>query len=119
MVTARVEQGEIWLADLAEPVGSVAGYTRPVVIVQGDEVNSSRISTFLAIPLTASLHRQMMPTNLLMMAGETGLDRDSVAQPTLLQAVDLSQLIKPLGRINRRLLEKLFVRLDTVLGRPI
>jgi mRNA interferase MazF len=117
MVKLRVEQGEIWLADLAEPVGSQAGFMRPVLIVQCDEVNASRISTFLAIPMTGSLHRQMMPTNLLMTARETGLDRDSVAQPTLLQAVDFGQLIKPLGRVNKALMAKIFARLDMVLGR--
>ncbi len=117
VVIGEVRQGEIWLAELSDPVGSLAGYVRPVVIVQGNEVNASKIPTYLAIPVTSNLRRQLMPTNLFLSARETGVAHDSVAQPTLLLAVDQSQLIEPIGMVQDRQLQKLFVQLDRVLGR--
>ena len=112
-----VRQGEIWLADLGEPSGSVAGYVRPVVIMQGDMVNASRLQSYLSIPMTGNLRHASIPTNFLLSARQTGLDRDIVAQPTLLLAVDESQLITRLGEINARLMRQLFACLDVVFGR--
>jgi mRNA interferase MazF len=117
MVIPDVRQGQIWLADLGEPVGSAAGYQRPVVIVQGNRVNASRLDTYLATPLTGNLRLSQFPTNLLMASSGTGLPKDSVAQVTLTLAIDQSQLIEVLGMLDGRLLQQLFTRLDLVLGR--
>jgi mRNA interferase MazF len=49
-----ISQGEICWADLAAPwVGS--GYRRPVVVMQGDALNRSRIATVVCVPLTSNL----------------------------------------------------------------
>jgi mRNA interferase MazF len=50
-----IAQGEIWWADLPEPVGSGPGFRRPVVVVQGDAFNRSRIATVVCVPLTSNL----------------------------------------------------------------
>ena len=50
-----IAQGEIWWADLGEPVGSAPGTRRPVLIVQGDPLNRSRIATVVCVPLTSQL----------------------------------------------------------------
>ena len=88
-----------------------------MVIVQGNEANASKIRTYLAMPVTGNLRRQMMPTNLFLTARETGLAHDSVAQPTLLLAVDQERLIEPIGAVQDRQIQKLFGLLDRVLGR--
>jgi mRNA-degrading endonuclease toxin of MazEF toxin-antitoxin module len=49
-----VAQGEIWWADLPDPAGSAPGFRRPVVIVQGDHLNRSRIATVVCVPLTSN-----------------------------------------------------------------
>ncbi|MCL2273117.1 MAG: type II toxin-antitoxin system PemK/MazF family toxin, partial [Treponema sp.] len=36
-------RGEIWLAEFGIPYGSEIGYSRPVLIVQDDGFNESRI----------------------------------------------------------------------------
>ncbi|MBE0528473.1 MAG: type II toxin-antitoxin system PemK/MazF family toxin, partial [Thermoleophilia bacterium] len=46
-------QGEVWWADLGEPSGSGPGFRRPVVVVQGDAFNRSRISTVVCVALTS------------------------------------------------------------------
>ncbi|HEX4965087.1 MAG TPA: type II toxin-antitoxin system PemK/MazF family toxin [Thermoanaerobaculia bacterium] len=50
-----IHQGEVWWADLPEPVGSEPGFRRPVIIVQTDRFNQSRIATALCVPLTSNV----------------------------------------------------------------
>ncbi|MBD0319820.1 MAG: type II toxin-antitoxin system PemK/MazF family toxin, partial [Gemmatimonadetes bacterium] len=50
-----VRRGEVWWADLDEPRGSEPGYRRPLLIVQADAFNRSRIDTVLAVVLTGNL----------------------------------------------------------------
>jgi mRNA interferase MazF len=113
----QVSQRDVWWADLGEPVGGPSGYHRPIVIVQSDAINISRLTTYLCVPLTGNLKRQVAPWNMLLPAKATGLEKDSVAQTTLLFAVDQSQLIERTGRISERQLGQLLARLDIALGR--
>lgn len=119
MVIAQsaISQGDIWWADLADPPGSASGYRRPVLIVQGDAINRSRIVTAICIPLTSNIKWAAAPGNLLLPAAMTGLDRDSVAQVTLILAVDNAFLTERTGRISTRLLEKVLNGLDLVMER--
>lgn len=112
-----IGQGEIWWADLADPIGSSPGYRRPVLIVQGDALNASRIGTALCVPLTSNLKWADAPGNVLLRARETGLDRDSVANVSLLVAVDKTQFDERLGQVPRRILERVLAGIDVVLGR--
>ena len=116
-VLPMVAQGEVWWADLGQPVGSVPGYRRPVVIVQGGLLNGSRIGTVICIPLTSNLDWEAIPTCLRLPAKSTGLDRDSVAQASQIMTADKSQLIEPIGRISERQLGQLMAKLDVALGR--
>jgi mRNA interferase MazF len=112
-----IAQGEIWWADLGEPVGSAPGYRRPVVVVQGDALNQSRIATALCVPLTSNLKWADAPGNVLLRAAATGLERDSVANVSLTVAVDKAQLIERAGKISQRQLELVLAGIDVVLGR--
>ncbi|HYI63823.1 MAG TPA: type II toxin-antitoxin system PemK/MazF family toxin [Allosphingosinicella sp.] len=112
-----IAQGEIRWADLADPIGSSAGYRRPVMIVQGDALNASRIATALCVPLTSNLNWADAPGNVLLPGRETGLDRDSVANVSLLVAVDKGQLDERVGQVPRRTLERVLAGIDVVLGR--
>lgn len=112
-----IAQGEIRWADLADPIGSSPGYRRPVMIVQGDALNASRIATALCVPLTSNLKWADAPGNVLLPAPETGLDRDSVANVSLLVAVDKAQLDERVGQVPRRTLERVLAGIDVVLGR--
>ena len=110
-------QGDIWWADLGDPPGSTAGYRRPVLIVQGDAINRSRLPTTIGVPLTSNLAWADAPGNSLLSAKTTGLDRDSVAQGTLIMAIDKSSLSDRAGRISERQLERVLSRIEVLLGR--
>jgi len=112
-----IHQGEVWWATLPEPAGSEAGFRRPVVVVQGDRFNRSRISTAVCVPLTSELHWADAPGNVLLPARSTGLPRDSVANVSLVLAVNRNQLEERVGVIRERHLQQIFVGIDIVLGR--
>jgi mRNA interferase MazF len=112
-----IAQGEVRWADLGDPIGSSPGYRRPTLIVQGDALNASRIATVLCVPLTSNLKWAEAPGNVLLPARETGLDRDSVANVSLLIAVDRAQLEERVGQVPRRTLERVLAGIDVVLGR--
>ena len=112
-----IAQGEVHWADLADPIGSAPGYRRPIVIVQCDAFNHSRIGTVLCVPLTSNLKWAEAPGNVLLTAKHTGLDRDSVANVSLVVAIDKQQCVERVGKLPRRQLELIFAGLDIVLGR--
>jgi mRNA interferase MazF len=112
-----VARGEIWWADLDEPVGSVPGFRRPVVIVQGDAFNRSRIATVVCVPLTSNLRWADAPGNVLLSAQTTGLPRDSVANVSQIVTIDRSLLAEYAGKLAARELELVLAGIDVVLGR--
>ena len=112
-----VGQGEVWWADLGEPVGSAPGYRRPVVVVQGDALNRSRIATVVCVPLTSNLKWADAPGNVLLKATATGLDRESVANVSQIVTVDKAMLTERAGKIPQRKLELVLAGIDVVLGR--
>ena len=112
-----IAQGEVWLAELPEPVGSGPGLRRPVVVVQGDALNRSRIATVVCVPLTSNLRWAEAPGNVLLAASASGLPRESVALVSAVVAVDKTLLVAPAGRLPRRQLDLVLAGLDVVLGR--
>ncbi|MEO7635017.1 MAG: type II toxin-antitoxin system PemK/MazF family toxin [Sphingomicrobium sp.] len=112
-----VSQGEIWWSDLGEPIGSAPGDRRPVLVVQGDALNRSRIATVLCVPLTSNRKWADAPGNVALKASATGLDRDSVANVSLIVAINREQLIERVGKVTPRKLELVLAGIDAVLGR--
>lgn len=98
-----VERGDIWWADLGEPTGSEPGFRRPVLIVQADAFNRSRLQTVIAVVLTSNLRLVDAPGNVLMPAKATGLPRDSVANVSQLITVDREFLTDKTGRVRGQL----------------
>jgi len=112
-----IAQGEVWWADLAEPIGSAPGYRRPVIILQSDPLNRSQISTVVCVVLTSNLRWSIAPGNVLLTAKRTGLDRDSVANVSQLVTIDKRQLIDRAGKLPRKQLESIFSGVDLIMGR--
>ena len=110
-------QGEIWWADLGQPIGSEAGYLRPISVLQNDSINQSRLQTVIGVPLTSNIERAIIPGNVKLSAQSTGLEKDSVAITTLIVAVNKFAFVERVGRISQRQIQQLFAGLDIVLGR--
>ncbi len=112
-----ISQGEIWWADLPAPVGSAPGFRRPVVVVQGDALNRSRLATAVCVPLTSNLRWAGAPGNVLLAARATGLPQDSVANVSQIVALDRNLLDERAGKLSRVKVELLLSGVDVVLGR--
>jgi mRNA interferase MazF len=112
-----IAQGEIWWADLPNPAGSGPGFRRPVIVVQGDALNRSRIATVVCVPLTSNLKWADAPGNISLPARLTGLPKDSVANVSQIVSVDKDFLTERVGKIPRAKLELLWSGIDVVLGR--
>ncbi|MBN1673056.1 MAG: type II toxin-antitoxin system PemK/MazF family toxin [Kiritimatiellae bacterium] len=110
-------QGEVWWADLGEPIGSTAGFRRPVLVVQCDAINRSRIATVICVPLTSNLKWANAPGNVLLKADATGLAKDSVANVSLIVALDRNQLTDRVGKVSPRHVTAVVNGIDAILGR--
>jgi mRNA interferase MazF len=112
-----ISQGEVWWADLPLPTGSGPGLRRPVVVVQGDALNRSRVGTVVCVPLTSNLKWASAPGNVHLPARLTGLPKDSVANVSLIVSVDRELLTRRVGKLSRSNLELVLSGIDTILGR--
>ncbi len=112
-----VSQGEIWWAALPAPAGSGPGFRRPVVVVQGDALNRSRVATVVCVPLTSKLKWALAPGNVLLPARLTGLPKDSVANVSQIVSIDRDLLTARVGKLPRSKLELILSGIDTVLGK--
>jgi mRNA interferase MazF len=100
-----IERGEIWWASLPEPTGSEPGYRRPVLVVQADAFNRSRVETVIAVVLTSHLRLVEAPGNVLVAAESSGLPKDSVANVSQVVTIDRAFLTERAGRLRGRTLE--------------
>ena len=112
-----ISQGEVWWADLGEPQGSEPGFRRPVVVVQGNAFNRSRISTVVCVPLTSNLKWADAPGNVLLTSEVTGLPKDSVANVSQPVTLDRGVLTDLVGRLPESKLGLILHGIDVVLGR--
>ncbi len=76
-------RGEIWWADLPDPMASEPGYRRPVLIIQDDTFTQSRLRTVIVSIITSNLELANAPGNVLLLRDATGLSRDSVVNSIL------------------------------------
>ena len=113
----EVTQGELWWAELPMPGVSAAGFRRPVVVVQGNALNRSRLPTVVCVPLTSNLTWADAPGNTLLSAKVAGLPTDSVPNASQLFAVERAYLTERIGKIAPKRLGQILVSIDIVLGR--
>jgi len=112
-----ISQGDVCWADLPAPGGSAPGFRRPVVVLQGDAFNRSRIATVVCVPLTSNLKWAEAPGNLHLPARASGLPKDSVANLSQIVTLDRACLAERVGRLSKSQVGLLFSGLDVVLGR--
>jgi mRNA interferase MazF len=112
-----ISQGEVWWADLPAPAGSGPGFRRPVIVVQGDPLNRSRIGTVVCVPLTTNLKWTDAPGNVHLPGSLTGLPKESVANVSQILSLDKQLLTSRVGKLTRAKLELLLAGIDVVLGR--
>ncbi len=93
-------RGEIWWADLGVPFGSEPGFRRPVLVVQADSFNRSRIDTVLCVPFTANLRLADAPGNVHLETTESGLRKESVVVVSQMTCLDRIRLVEKAGSME-------------------
>lgn len=111
-----IKRGEIWWAELPPPRASEPGYKRPVVVIQADSFNASRIGTVLTIILTSNTELAAAPGNVLLSRSKTRLPRDSVANVSQVYTVDRTFLRRRVSSLPPALMDKIDAGLRFVMS---
>jgi mRNA interferase MazF len=98
-------RGTVWWAELPQPVASEPGCRRPVIIVQSNAFNRSRIKTALVVVVTSHLRLADAPGNVSLSAAATGLPKDSVANVSQVITIDKGFLVEQCGRLPAQLMK--------------
>ena len=108
-------RGEVWWANLPDPVGSEPGYRRPVLVIQDDTFTQSRISTVIVVIITSNIRLAEAPGNVILPCGVSGLSRDSVANVSQIFTIDKTFLVERIGSLPDYLQEDVDEGLRTIL----
>ena len=111
-----MKRGQIWWAELPDPQASEPGYKRPVLIVQADEFNSSRISTVIVVSLTSNLKLADAPGNVYISKTKTDLSKDSIANVSQIITLDKDFLTEQIGALDNFTLRQIDAGLQLVLS---
>ena len=111
-----MQRGEIWWSSLTTPSGSAPGFRRPVLIVQSDEFNRSRINTVVVAVITSNLILANAPGNVRISARGSGLKKASVVNVSQIITIDKSFLAERVGVLNTKYLGEVEEGLRLVLG---
>ena len=95
-----MQRGDIWWAVVRPLTGSNPGYRRPVLIIQCDDFNKSRINTVVVAILTSNLRLQSAPGNVFLSKRSTRLSKDSVTNVSQIVTLDKSFLTERIGRLS-------------------
>lgn len=108
--------GEIWLCDFGVPFGSEPGFRRPVLVIQNDVLNNSKIETTFVIPFTTNLNYKDFIGNTFLSTLETGLTKDSVVLAPQAGVIDKERLLERIGKVSYKNLEKVILNFNQILG---
>jgi len=97
-----MKRGEIWWASLPEPRGSEPGYRRPVLVIQSDDFNRSKLNTVLVVSITTNRRLARAPGNLLVSRKQSGLKRESVINVSQIYTIDKAFLTTRAGKLPAR-----------------
>ena len=95
-----MQRGDIFWADLGDPIGSEPGFRRPVLIIQSDAYNASKLATIIVLSLTSNVDLRKAPGCILLSKQETGLPKDSVANVTQIRSLDRARLDENMGQLD-------------------
>jgi mRNA interferase MazF len=113
-----VLQGEVRWFDFGAAVGSEPQGHRPVVIIQGDELNHSRLRTTVVAPVTTSTHLSVLPGAVFIPAAVAGLTQDSVVELWAVSTVNKWALGSVQGVVPSTVWKKIERAMGQMMGRP-
>lgn len=113
-----IRRAEIWWADLPDPSGSEPGYRRPVLVVQADAFNRSRIATVVVAAITSNVRLADAPGNVPLTPRQSGLPKPSVVNVSRVLTLDRAMLSERVGELADARMREVDAGLALVLGLP-
>jgi len=110
-----MKRGEIWWASLPQPTGSGPGYRRPVLVVQANSFNESRISTVLVAVITSNIKLAKAPGNVRIAKSDSNLSKTSVVNVSQLLTIDRQFLTKRVSSLPQSAMKQVNNGLKLVL----
>lgn len=111
-----IQRGQVCWADLGEAHGSKPTKRRPVLVIQADPYNASKLNTTLVAVITSNTGLAAMPGNVFLPATVSGLPRDSVVNVTALVTLDKTDLDSAVGRLPASLMHEVNRGLRRIIG---
>ena len=111
-----MRRGEIWWASLPDPQGSGPGLRRPVLVIQDNPFNESRIRTVVVTAVSSNLRLAEAPGNVLLNEDESKLPKDSVINVSQILAMDKSFLTEQVSVLRADVMASVDAGLRLVLG---
>ena len=110
-----INQGDIFWVDIEIPTRSGPGYRRPVLVIQNNTFNSSRINTVITCLLTSNIQRANSPGNILLGESEANLPKRSTINVAQIFTVDKRELAEKIGSLSRDRMEQVLEGIELTL----
>ncbi len=111
-----ISRGSVCWADLGPTQGSRPVKSRPVLVVQDDAVNASRLATTIVATMTSNTNQAAVGGNVFVPAASSGLSKDSVVNVSALFTLNKTDLDTPVARLPTYLMDEIDQGLRLVLG---
>ncbi len=99
-----IKRGQIWWAELPEPIGFGPGYRRPLLIIQSNNFNKSKINTIIAAVITSNIRLSAAPGNILLSTQKSKLPKQSVINVSQLITIDKSFLTEKVSTLSNSIM---------------
>ena len=110
-----INRGDLYSACLDPVVGSEQGGSRPVLVIQND-VGNRYSPTVIVLAVTGQVNKARLPTHVPVLAGENGLQKDSVILAEQIRTLDKRRLRERIGSIGPEIMEQVSQALRISLG---
>jgi mRNA interferase MazF len=102
-----INQYEIWIADLNPQIGTEAGKTRPVLVVQTNLLNNISHPSTIVCPITTNVQKDSDILRLHLKKGVSNLNENSDVMIDQIRAIDNLRLLKKVGNLPHELIGKI------------
>lgn len=109
------KRGEVYLVNFDPTIDSEIRKTRPALVVQNDIANHYSSITIVAA-ITSQIGERIYPTEVLVEAGQSDLDKRCAVLLNQIRAIDEQRLVKKLAAFDSVLMEKVNQALEISLG---
>ena len=109
-------RGEIWWVNLGIPYGSEPGFRRPVVVIQDDSFNRSKINTVIVASITTNLNLAEAPGNVFLEKGKSGLSKDGVVNISQITTIDKKRLAEKVCVLSQSSMSEIDYGLKLILN---